>query len=370
MKVLFLYISNDSGHHKASLAIERALTKTGRVETMSVNALNYTNPILEKIIGRTYMGVIRSRPEFWGYLYDNPAIVRRVQKVRELIHKYNTGKLRDLLESFNPDAVVCTQAFPCGMVADYKKSRDPRIKVYGVLTDYAPHSYWVYSNVDAYFVPSEETGRRLVQNGIPPERVVETGIPVDEAFKVNKDRHEVLKSLGFCDDVPTVVIAGGSQGVGPLREAYLSLKRMQIDARIIAVTGKNKAAHRWFKAEEKKRGNDAKRLSALSFVDNMADILEAATVLVSKPGGISSAEACVKGVPLVIIDPIPGQESMNADYLLQRGAAIKVDNPANTGVLVEELLYNRWKLDELKKRAREISKPDSARDIAEYVLSH
>src|SRR3989338_10794978 len=123
VKVLLLYISEYSGHHCASLAIEKALHGLNpEVKTLNINSFHYTNPILEKIINRAYMGVIQRRPEIWDYLYDNPEVLKKTQRLRDMIHRFNTGKLNNLLDEFRPDVVVCTQAFPCGMIADYKKS--------------------------------------------------------------------------------------------------------------------------------------------------------------------------------------------------------------------------------------------------------
>jgi len=184
-RILLMYISRNSGHHKASLGIENALhSLMPDIETLNIDTLNYTNPILGRLINRTYMSVIKRRPEVWGYLYDNPRILSRAKRIRESIHRYNSGKLTALLERFNPDAVVCTQAFPCGMIADHKISSGSAIKLFGVLTDYAPHSYWVYDSIDGYFVPSRGTGQRLVENGIPGDRINDSGIPVNPKFMV------------------------------------------------------------------------------------------------------------------------------------------------------------------------------------------
>ncbi len=365
-KILLMYISKDSGHHKASLSIEKALHLQGDdIETLNVNSFNYTNPVLEKIINKAYMSVIRRKPEVWGYLYDNPKIVKKTQKLRASIHKHNTEKLKNLLTSFCPDATICTQAFPCGMVADYKKTFNVKLQLFGVLTDYAPHSYWIYDKVNAYFVPSKETGQRLVDNGVSPDRVIDTGIPVDPIFKTAKDKSKIYDKIGLLKDKPTILLTGGSQGMGPLKEIFLSLVKTKTDIQIITVTGKNRGLFKWFKRQERK---SRKKLITFSYIDNVDELMEIATVLISKPGGITTAEAFAKGLPLCIIKPIPGQEQMNADYLLSNKVAIKIEQPLNAGVIIEELLYNQDKLTELNMKSRQFSRPDSALKIASFVL--
>ena len=171
-RVLLLFISEHSGHHCASLSIEKALHQLDpSVETLNINSFNYTNPILEKVINRAYMSVVKRTPELWDYLYDNPKVLKRTQSLREMIHRFNTGKLKTLLDDFKPSAILCTQAFPCGMVADYKKTFDLKVPLVGVLTDYAPHSYWIYNNVDQYIVPSQDTGNKLIANGIDSSKI-------------------------------------------------------------------------------------------------------------------------------------------------------------------------------------------------------
>ncbi|MBI4335073.1 MAG: hypothetical protein HY589_00280, partial [Candidatus Omnitrophica bacterium] len=147
-KILLMYISEHSGHHKASLAIERALSLSlpaspaSNVDVSTIDAFNYTNPILERIINNTYISLIRRTPEVWEYLYDNPNVVRRVQRLKELINKHNSEKLKRLIDEFSPDAIVCTQAFPCGIAATFKRKYKAKFLLYAVLTDYIAHSYW------------------------------------------------------------------------------------------------------------------------------------------------------------------------------------------------------------------------------------
>ncbi len=175
-RILIMYITPHSGHHQAAQAVEEGIKRVyPTTEILNIDAFNYTNPILEKVINRSYIGIIKRRPEVWEYLYDNPVIFHKVKKWRQLIHRFNSPKLRYLLDNFKPDAVICTQAFPCGMIADCKPADIPLI---GVLTDYMPHSYWLNERVDFYVVSSEKSEQRLKQGGIEEERIKTLGIPV------------------------------------------------------------------------------------------------------------------------------------------------------------------------------------------------
>ncbi|MCM8779195.1 MAG: hypothetical protein NC898_04190 [Candidatus Omnitrophica bacterium] len=367
--ILLMYITPYSGHYRASLAIEKALhmLAPNEVETLNIDAFSYTNPILAKVINRTYISLIKNRPEVWEYLYDNPRIVKNTQKLRELIHRFNSGKLRALLEEFKPQAVVCTQAFPCGMVADYKKTYGYRTLLMGVLTDYIAHSYWIYETVDYYIVPSEETQRRLISEGIPSGSIKVLGIPVAPEFSQKKDKQEIFRKFGLVEQLPIVLIMGGSQGLGPISKIVNIISHLPIPLQIVVICGRNKFLYT--KLALKKR-YIKKPITILGYIDNPDEIMEIATVLITKPGGLTTAEALAKGLPMLIIRPLPGQEAKNSEFLLRANVAIKANNEISVGILLKELFTSPLKLEQMRRQALLYSHPDSSLEIARLILKH
>jgi processive 1,2-diacylglycerol beta-glucosyltransferase len=365
-RALLLYISEASGHHCASIAIEKALHHLDpTIETLNINSFNYTNPILEKIINTAYMGVIKRTPEVWDYLYDNPKVLKNTQRLRAMIHRFNTGKLKVLLDDFKPSGIICTQAFPCGMVADYKKSFNLRIPLVAVLTDYAPHSYWIYDSVDRYIVPSEETAQKLINDGVDPKRVMRFGIPIDQKFKNTLDKAAIFKKLSLDPKKSCILIMGGTQGLGPIKELIRMLDRSSVDLQMMVAAGTNKKLYNWLSRKAK---GFRKKTVVFSFAANIDELMDISTAIITKPGGITTAEALAKGVPMVIIHPLPGQEAMNTRFLLKEGVAVKAEEPEDTVVILSELLYNKDKLHLMSERAKALSKPDSSADIARLVL--
>ncbi len=365
-KILLLYISEDSGHHCASIAIEKALKKLDtNIETLNINSFNYTNPILEKIINRTYMSVVKRTPEIWEYLYDNPKVMRQVQKLRDMIHRFNKGKLKTLLDEFKPDGIICTQAFPCGLIADYKKTFNLSTPLIGVLTDYAPHSYWIFDKVDRYIVPSAETGQKLIDNGVDPAKIMPFGIPIDEKFLERADKDEIFKKLSLGPNVSVILIMGGTQGLGPIKELVTLLDKSHLSLQMLIACGTNKKLYKWL---ERRKGRFKKKTIIFSFADNINELMHISTIIVTKPGGITTAEALAKGLPMIIVNPLPGQEAMNTKFLLKEGVAVKAENPADVAILLEELLYSKTKLRQMIDKARSLSKPDSAVSIAKLTL--
>jgi processive 1,2-diacylglycerol beta-glucosyltransferase len=364
-KILLMYISENSGHHRACIALEKALLMMDSKFTVkSINSFNYTNPILEKIINRTYMTVIKRKPEVWGYLYDNPVVIKKTRRLKDKIHKYNSAKMKKLIDDFRPDVVVCTQAFPCGIIADLKRSYDIRSKLIGVLTDYAPHSYWVYNNVDAYVVPSEDTGKRLEENGVPASKINPFGIPVDPKFYAAQNRSNLLKKHSLDDNDPVILIMGGGQGLGPTKKLISLLDRSETPLQVVAITGTNKKLYRSLIRDSLRF---KKKVVVLEYSEDVHEFMSIASAIMTKPGGITTAEAMAKGLPIIIIKPLPGQEAMNTKFLLRNNMAVKAKDENEAVILLEELLKNGQKLISMGNNMKAHARFDSSLKIAQLI---
>jgi processive 1,2-diacylglycerol beta-glucosyltransferase len=361
-----MYISEVSGHHSATLAIEKALKMLEPgVEVLNINAFNYTNPISEKIVNRLYMGVLKRTPQIWDYLYDNPAVVKKVEKIKESIHKFNSPKLKMLFDKFEPDALVCTQAFPCGMCADYKKTYNSDIPLVAVLTDYVPHSYWIYDAVNYYITPSEDVTLGLIKKGVEPDRIKSFGIPFDPKFNEQLDRSKVAEKFRINTDAPVILIMGGGQGLGPIKTIVRALEKVEKEIQEIVVTGINKKLYNSLKRKIKKY---KKKTLLFGYVNNINELMAVSDIIITKPGGVTCAELLAKHLAMLIVKPLPGQEANNTRYLTEKGAAIKIDEPGDINLVIEDLLAEPDKLRRLRESAACLSKPNASLDIAKLLL--
>lgn len=365
-RIILMYISDVSGHRNAALAVERAIKilRPG-TETLSINAFGYTNPISEKIVNHIYMGVIKRMPKIWDYLYDNPDVARNIQKIKAGIHKANSPKFQALFDKFRPDAVICTQAFPCGMVADYKKAYNSDIPLVAVLTDYAPHSYWIYDTVDYYITPSEDIALRLIKKGVAHNKVKSFGIPFDPKFNEPIEPYRIMHKLKLELGTPTVLIMGGGQGLGPVKKIIKSLEKTKVHLQEIIVAGTNRKLYDSLKKKIKK---SKKKILLFGYVNNIHELMGISDLIITKPGGVTTAEVLAKRIPMVIVNPLPGQEISNTLYLAEKGVAVKADDPKNIHVIVDELFTNPGKLSRMREAAAYIGKPQSSMDIARLVL--
>ncbi|MBM3255826.1 MAG: hypothetical protein FJZ08_05950 [Candidatus Omnitrophica bacterium] len=365
-RIILMYISEVSGHHSATIAIEKAIkTLSPHTEILNINAFNYTNPISEKIVNSLYMGLIKNTPRIWDYLYDNPVVVKKVKKIKENIHRMNSPKLKLLFDKFKPDVVACTQAFPCGMVADFKKTYNSDMPLVAVLTDYIPHSYWIYDNIDYYITPSEEVAARLAKKGVDSFKIKPLGIPFNPKFTQPVIKEQSLEKLGLDPGLVTILIMGGGQGLGPIKTIVKTLKKVKLDFQEIVITGTNKKLYRSLKKKIKKY---KKKMLLYGYTDNINELMGVSDIIITKPGGVTTAEALAKGLAMVVVKPIPGQEANNTAYLMQQGAAIKAASATKINLVIEELLGNPHKLKGLHESAMRIAKPNASFDIARLLL--
>jgi len=241
-----------------------------------------------------------------------------------------------------------------------------RTRLIALVTDLATaHAFWFTPYVQLYLVPTEEVRRRAVASGIPPERVLVTGLPVGPQFvaAAQEDRLAVRQRLGLDPDRPVVLVVGGGEGMGPLHTLCHALANSGVQSSIVVITGRNE------RLRARLAGEDwPVPVQVEGFVQNMHEWMRAADILVSKAGPSTICEALVMGLPIILSGALPGQEVPNVDYVVRGGAGIWAPTPRDVVKAVRELLSPaRDKLEQMAARARALARPDAAQRIAEIL---
>ena len=366
-KVLFLYLTKHSGHYAAAVAVEQALRQIHpNMESILMDSFSHANPILSKVTLKAYLAALKAAPEIWEWMYDNPEFQRRTAGIRDALNRGNSRKLQKILDQFQPDIIVCTQAFACGVIASWKKATGrTRPFLVGVLTDFVAHRYWAHPCVDLYLAPDEETRQTLLGDGIPPEKVGVTGIPVCDKFQKPVDKDATIKALGLRPGLPKILLMGGSLGLGPMKSVIRKLDKLPQPFDLIAVTGKNDELRERLERKEKKLRHP---IEIIGFAENVQELMEISEVVVTKPGGITTAECLCKQVPMIIINPIPGQEQKNTDFLLRHGVAVRAEKAVDVMNYVDEFLRNPEKPRQMRAAAAKLGRPYSSVDAARAIL--
>ena len=367
-RVLYLYLTKHSGHYTAAVAVDEAVRRRdSRVESMLLDSFSHANPVLSKVTLKAYLAALKTAPEIWEWMYDNAEFKERTAKIRELLNRGNSRKLQKILTSFRPDIVVCTQAFACGVLASWKRATgNRRPALVGVLTDFVAHRYWAHDQVDLYIAPNNATKETLVSQGVPAERVKVTGIPVNHRYLHPAQKDAVYESLGLKPGLPLILLMGGSLGLGPMKSVIRKLDKLPQPFYIIAITGKNEELKERLERKGQKLRHPTK---IFGFVENVQDLMDAAEMVVTKPGGITTAECLVKRLPMIIINPIPGQEAKNTEYLLSHRVAVQAEDANDVRLFVDEFLRNPEKLRQMREAAAALGRPHAADDASREILS-
>ncbi|MDD5772860.1 MAG: glycosyltransferase [bacterium] len=365
-RILFSYVSIGSGHQQATKAIEKHLkTLDKEIVTLCVNSFSFSGFIVTNIVSFIYLYTIKLTPEFWGYLYDNIWIKKKIDIFHSMINWGNSIRFYFLIKKFKPSVIVCTQAIPCGIVASLKKRGKIDIPLVAVMTDFVAHIYWIYKEVDIYFVATEDMKVKLIEHGINESRIIISGIPIDHDFNNLNNKQEVLKKEKLSDKIKIILLMGGSRGIGKLEEIVSELHKIDVPYQIIAVAGNNKKLRKRLDLIKVNSGN---HLKVYGYVEHLNEIMDISDLIITKPGGLTSSEALVKGLPMVIVNPIPGQEESNSRFLVKNGAAVRVDDINELGGTVKMLFNDPEKLQKMKQAALKLAKPMATRDIGNIIF--
>jgi processive 1,2-diacylglycerol beta-glucosyltransferase len=367
--ILILYITERSGHHSAALALKKALQeKYPGTNVLCINAFRHLFPIVDRVTHHTYLFVIKRFPFIWERMYDNPGFVGRVRGLQAFIHDRAVKRIKVLLNDFQPDAVVCTQAFPCGIMAEFKKTHASKLPLFAVLTDFLPHAFWVYDAVDHYVVPAQVTKQWLESKGVPQQKISLFGIPIDPKFAQALDRRALMIEYGLDPQKPALLLMGGGHGLGPIKKILEVFEKSALTIQLIVVCGLNRKLYDWIRHKK-----FSQKMLVFGYTDQIERLMSISDAVVTKPGGITTAEAMAKRLPMIIMNPIPGQEARNADILVQHGAAVKAQTPEQVLSAAMDILLTPQKrlgIFSLFHSMNRLAKPHAADEIAHHVMKH
>lgn len=368
MRILIATITAGAGHVAAAAALEeawRTLRPDDAVER--IDLIKFFSPLHKKIYADGYVQLVERAPELWGMIFsktDNPKLLRRLARLRAAFPSNSRDKFNRHIKNFKPDAVLCTHFLPVellGLLRQREKSPPPFVAT--IVTDFEAHALWMDACVDLYCVAAEETKARLLARGVAAKNIVVTGIPIAAKFLSKPDATVVRKNYGLRDDQPVLLVLGGGFGMGPVAEILAEIDKVPRHFQILVVAGRNEELRRKLATRDYKHPT-----RVLGFASNMHELMAVASLIITKPGGLTSSEAVAMGKPLFILNPIPGQEAANSDFLLERGAAAKANRVEDLSFRIEQLLGSK-KLSEMARAAKALGQPHSAQTVCKEVLS-
>jgi processive 1,2-diacylglycerol beta-glucosyltransferase len=369
-QVLILTASVGAGHLRAAEAVEEAMRRIAPEATvLNVDILTLTNAAFRRVYGKGYLDLVNKAPHVLGYFYDfldRPRERGTPDRLVTAVQKLNLRKATALLESRPWDVIVNTHFLPAEIVAGLRRKGRLSVPQITVTTDFETHRLWVHQPCDRYCTATAEGAAYLQSFGVPDTDVVVTGIPIHPDFSVPRSRTAMLKAHDLGGETPIVLQLAGGFGVGPIEKLFRALLDVRRPLEIVTVCGRNEDVAAELRAIEPPGRH---RVHVLGFTRKIDELMSVADLLVSKPGGLSSSESLARGTPMAIVNPIPGQESRNSDYLMECGAAIKINNVATMAMKIEKLLADERRMAQLKCNALAAGRPKAAFDVAKLALS-
>lgn len=367
MKILILSIPTGGGHHQAAKAIEDCFKNYENVECKVLDIAENVHAELAEAISKGYILSTKVAPKTYGHLYDmfdlreNPS--SEASATLKLLSQAFRKKLKGYLKEFDPDVIISTHVFVTITVNRIAKRNNVRAKIISVVTDFTIHPTWEQARSDYFVTASELLNFQAIKKWGTTENVLPIGIPVSPKFSVKISKDEARDKLKLKNKF-TVLIMMGSMGYGTNTiDAIKKLDNLDDDFQILVVCGNNSRLKSKINRRKWK-----KSVCAFGFVDNVDVLMDAADCVVTKPGGLSTSEALSKKLPILMLNPIPGQEDRNKEFMLNNGIAMNISESFGVDEAVYQLIHNPYKMEQLKNNCEYFAKPDAARNLCEFVL--
>ena len=363
LRVLILGAGVGAGHNQAASAISAALDQIPEAgEIKRIDILETTSEIFAKLYDDAYFTLVAEAPWIVGSVYESQDAPFNLPTLVQWWDQLNTTATVRGIKDFDPDLVICTHYLPARLVALMLARRQLRAPLTLVATDYDFQGLWLTSPFNHFFVARDEAREFMVRLGVPGDRVRVSGIPVRAGLDAPVDAAAVRRRFGLDPELPVVLISAGAAGGSYLLNIIRQVLRCEQQFQAVVICGRNDELRQQVNEVVGRRPD---RFKVLGFTTEMADLMRISTLFVGKPGGLSSSECMAAGLPMVIINPIPGQEVRNADFLLEEGVAIRCNYTSTVGYKLDTLLADPARIATMAANARRIGRPNAGRTVAE-----
>lgn len=374
MKVLIFYASYGGGHLNAAKSIENCIkTNYKDMDVEMIDCMKYVNKTIEKVTTAAYREMAKKAPWAWGRIYSD-AQKGPLAHITTRSNKIMAIKLLKLLREKKPDLIISTHPFGSQMCSYLKRKNKINSKIATIMTDFAPHDQWLVGHeyTDYFFVAHNKMKDYLINKGISESKVFDTGIPISENFQKQYNKKEIFDKYNLDESKFTILFFGGGEfGLGKTRTVQIFNNFVEVtknnNIQIIAISGKNPKMKSAF--EEVVDSNDANStVKIIEFSNEVPKLMAIANLVVTKPGGLTTSESLASHLPMVVINPIPGQEEENAEFLESKNIAVWIKKSDDSKEIIKSLLNNKEKISIMKENTKILARPNSTRDICDVLF--
>ncbi len=367
-RVLFLMSDTGGGHRAAAEAIAEALhRKYGeQVEVELVDVFKSYSSFPWNYMPELYPWLINHGKSSWGMGYKFTNTRRRAKAISQGMYVTIEGRIKKMVREHPADVVVCVHSVLTHLVAHaLNAAGDTRPPFVVVVTDLvSTHMFWYDLLAERTLAPTQPAYERGIAAGLSADKMRVTGLPVHPRFSEElPDKAETRQELGWDETLPVLLLVGGGEGMGPLYKTARAINSRKLKCQLAIITGRNKT----LKAKlESSHWNQPTHI--YGFVSDMPRLMSAADVLVSKAGPATICEACIAGLPMILYDAIPGQETGNVEYVVTNEAGVFAPSSREVADvarmwIAEGAVGLRWR----SENARRLGRPNAVWEIAEEV---
>ena len=370
-RILILHASFGAGHLHAAEALCAALEVHSGVEVIVEDTLVYLGSVLQRAAHELYEQISEHAPRLYQLFYESTdlhhldaAIKANLRSGR--VYRPFLSDLERLIARLAPDLIVGVQQLPLMLLSTLRDEGALNRPIYAVVTDFAAHSSWVHAYIDHYFLPSTITAQLLGRLGVPASALEVTGIPVRPELAEPKMPAEMRARHGLPPDGPIISLFGA--GIEPRRVRLMIEGLLGLDTplTLVTVTGRSVELARHL---DDLAGHGQVRFVKLGLIDYVDDLAAASDLVITKAGGLIISEVLARHTPLLVINPIPGQEEWNADLVDAAGAGVQLRMPEMVPIAAQALLAQPERLALMRARAAAIGRPHAASAIARRLLA-
>lgn len=373
-KVLIFYASYGGGHLSAAKSILKYISEHYTdTEVEMIDCMKYINKPIEKVTTGAYREMAKKAPKLWGKVYSGSE-KGLLSKISKDSNKLMSRKLNHLLQEKQPDLVISTHPFSSQMVSYLKKKGKLTCTLATIMTDFAMHKQWLIGHeyTEYFFVSNDSMKQDMTNYGVSKDKIFVTGIPMSDRFFENFDTEKIYEMFELDKNKKVILFFGGGEfGLGKERTVQILHVFIQEvpNYQIVAVAGKNEKMKETF--EELVQSNNAQdRVRVLGFTDKVPELMHISSLVVTKPGGLTTTESLASNLPMVIINPIPGQEEENAEFLVSNGVGVWIKKDDNPEEVITGLFSSPDTLEQMKKNTEKFTKQYSTKTICEALLNN
>ncbi|HEX5413849.1 MAG TPA: glycosyltransferase [Terriglobia bacterium] len=364
-RIAILTLSAGAGELRAGHAIHQALHDgADNVEARTIDLLDLAEPWFRRSYVYPCWLAMRRAPSLWRKLFEWRQRKGLVKIFPDRLLRRGCERALDRLQHFRPHVVIATQAGAARLAALGRREGWFEAPILAAQTGFCAEPSWAEKGIDIHCVGSEEAKGLLISWGVSTHRIVTCGVPVDPAFALSFDRAELRRAFGLHPNRPVVLVMGGGTMPVPLDSIIRSLEMSRHPIQVLVLTGRDCNLRRRLEAV---RGQLALDLRVFGWSESVPELMGAADLLITRPGGLVASEAMAAGLPMILGFPAAGMEEAHLKFLVEWKVAVAAKSAEEISRLVSDLLDDPKRLEALSARGRELGRPDAAYAVAQVA---